>query len=336
MPPADPFDPPVLAWVSAAAPGLWFPADVPEPARAAARDGVWALCRRGLVEVADWVPGRGQGFRLAGEPPTPAAAPEPTDAEKVARPLLDPRPAVVTPLLLIVHVGWFVVGGLIAARTRAVTDYLAGTNHPLIHPILVKAGAVSGRELLAGGWWRLITCEFVHVGLFHLFGNMMILGLLGGLAEAVWGRWRFLLIYLLAGLAAGATVMTYTPVNAGGEVVYGSASGGLWGVSVAVLAWLARNLKDAPPEAAADCVRRVVVVAVMNVIVSFAQGVSLAGLVGGSAGGLVAAWALARLHDDRPAAVAWLVGGVMAFAGMLAAAMAFTADWQAVRERVGL
>lgn len=337
----EPPDPPqVLAWVTAAAPGLWFVTDVPGTHRERAREAVWALCRDGLAEVGDWVPGRGQGFRLAPRGVEAVTVePDPDyDPEAVRRPLLDPRPAVVTPLLLVVHVVWFLVGGMVAARTRAASDYLAGTNHPLIYPILLNCGAVSPSELLRGGWWRLLTCEFVHVGAFHLLGNMVILAVLGSLAEAVWGRWRFLLIYLLAGLAAGVTAMAVSPLASDGEMVYGSASGGLWGVTAAVLAWLVRNLKDAPPVAVRDCVRRVAIVGVMNVVVSFAQGVSLAGLIGGGLGGLVVAVCLARLKKgtraERRAAVVGLVLATVTFAGLLVAAIYTTGDWQEVRERV--
>jgi rhomboid protease GluP len=335
-----PDQPQVLGWVAAAAPGLWFVADVPADHRDRAREAVWALCRDGLAEVGDWVPGRGQGFRLAprGVEAVTVEPPADYDPEAVRRPLLDPRPAAVTPLLLVVHVLWFIAGGVVAARTRAASDYLAGTNHPLINPILLNSGAVSASALLRGGWWRLVTCEFVHVGAFHLLGNMVILAVLGSLAEAVWGRWRFLLIYLLAGLAAGVTAMAVSPLAADGERVYGSASGGLWGVTAAVLAWLVRNLKDAPPQAVGDCVRRVVIVGVMNVVVSFAQGVSLAGLVGGAVGGLAVAVCLARLkkgtRTERRAAVAGLVLAAVTFAALLTAAVYTTGDWQEVRERM--
>lgn len=325
--------PPVLGWVAAAAPGLWFVADSPADLRDAARDLVWELCRGGRVEVGDWVPGRGQGFRLAADAVATVTPSAPATQNAVARRLLDPPPAVVTPLLVVVHVAWFVAGGLVAARTRAATDYLAGTAHPIIHPILLRTGAVSAGELLGGGWWRLLTCGFVHVGLFHLLGNVVILAVLGGLAEGVWGRWRFLLIYLLAGVAAGTTAMALHPLSADGETVYGSASGGLWGVTAAVLAWLARNLKDAPPAAVADAARRVAIVGVMNLVVSLSKGVSVAGLVGGAAGGLLAAWGLNRLRENRREAVAGLLGGAVGFVGLLVTAVFVTNDWQTVRER---
>lgn len=326
----------VLRWVGAAAPGLWFLADVPSDRRERVRAAVWQLCRDGQLEVGDWVAGRGQGFRLTR--PLPPPPPPDYDPDAVRRPLLAPRPTLVTPLLVVVHIVWFVAGGVVAAQTHALSDYLKGTNHPLIDPILVRTGAVSAPSLLSGEWWRLLTCGFVHVGGFHLFANVVILALLGSLAEAVWGRWRFLLIYLAAGVAGAVTAMAVSPLSGGDRIdVYGTASGGLWGVTAAVLAWMARNLKDAPPVAAADLVRRVVVVGVMNLVVSFGQGVSLGGLVGGAAAGLVVAVCLARLGKGRWRARVALVGlvlAVVAFAGLLVGAVYLSRDWQTVRRRV--
>jgi membrane associated rhomboid family serine protease len=326
----------VLRWVGEAAPGLWYLADVPIERRDAVRAVVWELVRNEQLEVGDWVAGRGQGFRLL-RPLEPPPSPEPTyDPEAIRRPLLSPRPSIVTPLLVVVHVVWFVAGGLVAAKSRAATDFLAGTNHPIIDPILRQTGAVSASTLLRGEWWRLLTSGFVHVGLVHLFGNMVILSLLGSLAEAVWGRRRFLLIYLCGGLAGSVTAMAVSPLGGGGELVYGTASGGLWGVTAAVLAWMARNLKDAPPLNAADLVRRVAVVGVMNLLVSFAQGVSVAGMVGGAAAGLAVAVCLARLSKGQrvPAAAAGLVLTAVGFVGLLTAAVQLSHDWQTVRERV--
>lgn len=335
----DPPDPAeVLRRVGEAAPALWFLGDVPADRREAMRAVVWELCRTGQLEVGDWVAGRGQGFRRTSpETPAPPVPLAEEDPEAVRRPLLSPRPSVVTPLLVVVHVVWYVVGWVGAAQTRAVSDYLKGTNHPIVDPMLLRSGGVSAPTLLAGEWWRLLTSGFAHVGLFHLFGNVVALALLGTLAEAVWGRWRFLLIYLTAGLAAAATAMAIHPLSGAGDVeVYGSASGGLWGVTVAVLAWMARNLSVAPPAAATDCVRRVVVVGVMNLVVSFAQGVSVSGLVGGAAGGLAVAFFLARL-GPRPAgrrlALLGLVLTATGFAGLLTAAVYVSKDWQTVRQR---
>lgn len=55
-----------------------------------------------------------------------------------------------------------------------------------------------------GEWWRLLSYQFLHGGLGHLVGNMLVLLVAGPFVEAALGRWRFLAGYLLSGAAAGA------------------------------------------------------------------------------------------------------------------------------------
>jgi len=48
-----------------------------------------------------------------------------------------------------------------------------------------------------------ITYQFLHGDLMHLLGNMFFLVICGFAVEAAIGHWRFLLFYLLSGVAAG-------------------------------------------------------------------------------------------------------------------------------------
>jgi hypothetical protein len=99
---------------------------------------------------------------------------------------------------------------------------------------------------------------------------------------------------------------------------------------------MVRNLQVAPPQAVADCLRRVVVVAVMNLVVGFAQGVHAGGQVGGAVGGLAVAWCLARLGQGRWESRWALTGLVLTaagFAGLLSAAVYLHHDWQTLRQR---
>ncbi|MGM0483167.1 MAG: rhomboid family intramembrane serine protease [Candidatus Krumholzibacteriota bacterium] len=49
----------------------------------------------------------------------------------------------------------------------------------------------------------LITHMFLHGGLFHLIGNMIFLWVVGCLLEDTWGRFPFILFYLIGGVFAG-------------------------------------------------------------------------------------------------------------------------------------
>ncbi len=51
-------------------------------------------------------------------------------------------------------------------------------------------------------WASVVTAMFMHGGLLHLFGNMLYLWIFGNNVEAAMGHGRFLLFYLLCGVAA--------------------------------------------------------------------------------------------------------------------------------------
>jgi membrane associated rhomboid family serine protease len=238
------------------------------------------------------------------------------------------------------NVIWFLFGGVLALQERAVSDYLKGGQHPGVMEILLRIGGVSGVELLDGDWWRLLTSGFVHIGLFHLLCNMVTLGLLGTVAEGVWGRWRFILIYLLAGLASSVTAMALHPQteSAGGmqDVLLGGASGSLWGLTAALAVWLLSNLKHLPADVGPDWTRKLLLIVVMNVVVSFQPGVSLEGHLGGGVCGVLVALCLGRIrgdHRETVGAVLGLVLVVTVFATGFGLAFTRSNDWREVKAR---
>ncbi len=60
-------------------------------------------------------------------------------------------------------------------------------------------------------WWTLLTCMFLHGGWMHFIGNMWTLYLFGDNVEDRMGSARFLVFYLLCGLAAGLTHVLTDP-----------------------------------------------------------------------------------------------------------------------------
>lgn len=57
----------------------------------------------------------------------------------------------------------------------------------------------------------LFTSMFMHAGFAHLFGNMLYLWIFGDNVEDVLGKVKYLLFYLLSGLAATFAQMAITP-----------------------------------------------------------------------------------------------------------------------------
>ena len=74
--------------------------------------------------------------------------------------------------------------------------------------------------MAAGQWWRLVTAQFVQSsGLVQTVINLPALALVGAVAETVLGRTRWLLVYLVAGIAANAvSAAGWAPTGAGSSV----------------------------------------------------------------------------------------------------------------------
>ena len=356
-PPARPTRDDVLGWVGAGG-GPWFPsahARRTGTPREALDGPLGELRAAGLVAVADWAKGAGQGYvltpagvaTLAGDdeaiPSGGPVGPDPTPPlpEPVG---IDPRPPVVTPALLLANVLWFFTGLVLAYRAGvSVWDYLAGRNPA----VLDRLGGVTGWNLLAGEWWRLGTSAFVHIGLLHLVLNVAAIGMMGPLAELLWGRRRLAAIYALSALAGGCLAMAVHPTTpAGAPVLLAGASGGIWGVLTSLAAWLVLFRGELAPDVAADWTRRLGRLILLNVGINLLamtdvlSGLSWEAHLGGGVAGFVAAGLLNALRfGDRPRRVAAAVLLVLAPAvclGGLAWAVRDGDAWEPLRRQAAL
>jgi membrane associated rhomboid family serine protease len=62
--------------------------------------------------------------------------------------------------------------------------------------------------------WTLLTSMFLHVEFFHIFSNMLVLFFFGRIVNKLLGRWRFLAIYFIGGLAGNLLFLWIGPQNA--------------------------------------------------------------------------------------------------------------------------
>lgn len=76
-------------------------------------------------------------------------------------------------------------------------------------------------------WWTLVTSMFLHGSWLHLIGNMWFLWIFGDNVEDAMGPARFIIFYLLCGLAAAAAQILSNP---GSPVPMVGASGAIGGV----------------------------------------------------------------------------------------------------------
>jgi membrane associated rhomboid family serine protease len=80
--------------------------------------------------------------------------------------------------------------------------------------------------------WQLITYQFMHGGFSHILFNMFALWMFGMEIENIWGSKKFLIYYLVCGVAAGLAQLFISPLYASPAVTIG-ASGAIFGVMIA-------------------------------------------------------------------------------------------------------
>jgi membrane associated rhomboid family serine protease len=116
--------------------------------------------------------------------------------------------------------------------------------------------------IATGEYWRMFTAMFLHVGIFHLLMNSYALYIFGNVIEGEQGRGRFLLAFVITGLAASATSYAF-----GDPFVPGAgASGAIFGLFGVFLghAWRRRDLAFY-----AQRVRSAMTLIVLNAIIGF-------------------------------------------------------------------
>ncbi|MFP4623550.1 MAG: rhomboid family intramembrane serine protease [Gemmatimonadota bacterium] len=158
-------------------------------------------------------------------------------------PLRDENPTELVPFLTLaiiaINVGvWFLVQGAgldpgvlqeSVCTYGAIPAELTGQVEPL-PPELRRWGLTCPRGGLT--WSALLTSMFLHGGWFHLIGNMWFLWIFGNNIEDSMGHLRFLLFYLVTGLAAAAGHVISAP---GSQIPTVGASGAISGIMGAYL-----------------------------------------------------------------------------------------------------
>jgi rhomboid protease GluP len=325
---ADPLQA-VLNLCAAAAPRPWYPRDYARQL-GVNRDTIDPSLERlrlsGLTQLTEWTNESGQGYMLtpagqqalrnpyllerarAGET-IGSEMPPPTDTgtrsiEERRAPPRETGPIastpVVTRLLLAANVGVFLYGLYLATQQAIPANVFLAGSDVKVRLILFHTGALTADALLNHEWWRLLANCFVHFGILHLGMNMFALYSLGRLVERLWGHARFLVIYLLAGLAGGCTAMIFSP-----HALLAGASGAICGLLGAEAVWILANRGRLRPGVLGSWTRNAVSNVILLVIISSLPGVSASAHFGGIA---VGAFASLLLHWQRngPPLLRWL------------------------------
>jgi membrane associated rhomboid family serine protease len=86
--------------------------------------------------------------------------------------------------------------------------------------------ALSGQALVEGRWWTVFTHLFLHANLLHLAVNVLTLWFVGPEVEFMLGRTKYVILYVMSGVAGGLLQTAFSPPAA--ELI--GASGAVCGV----------------------------------------------------------------------------------------------------------
>src|SRR5215470_9334146 len=131
-------------------------------------------------------------------------------------------------------------------------------------PTLMAFGVKSNAEINNGQWWRFVTPIFIHIGMLHLFFNSYALWIVGPQVEKLYGGARFVILYVLTGVAGVYGSYAYHPDNSSA-----GASGAIFGLFGVLLVFGLRYRDSLPPFVKRAVGTGVLPVIVINLIIGF-------------------------------------------------------------------
>jgi rhomboid protease GluP len=215
-------------------------------------------------------------------PPVRSEVIPPTAGER--RRAVSYRPPVTVALVglnLLVFAGMVLTGGHLMQPTTAQ---------------LLKWGADFGPLTLDSEPWRVLTSNYVHIGLFHILFNMWCLWDLGRVSERIFGRWTYLLIYSACGVAGSLASLWLHPM-----VVGAGASGAIFGLAGALITALYLGRLPYPGETLRRMMRSLLTFAGYNLLFGAAiPGIDNSAHIGGLVMGLALGALLASRLTESP------------------------------------
>ena len=154
-----------------------------------------------------------------------------------------------------------------------------------------------------GEFYRLLTCAFLHIGIFHLFFNMYALFIIGPQVESFYGKARYLFIYLVSAITGSMMSIAFNH-----NVISAGASGAIFGLLGCLLyfgyhyrIYLGNVIRS-----------QIVPIIVLNLVLGFMlTGIDNFAHIGGLVGGILATMAIGipnkKNNTDR-------INGIILFA----------------------
>ena len=135
---------------------------------------------------------------------------------------------IITCIIILINVILFIITAVKSSNIYGINTY-----------VLIDMGAKVNFLINEGQIWRLITCAFLHGGLIQMIFNMYALKILGPELEYVYGRIKYILIYIFSAIVASIFSYIWGP-----DSVSVGASGAIFGMFGAMLIFGIRHRKQ--------------------------------------------------------------------------------------------
>jgi rhomboid protease GluP len=139
-------------------------------------------------------------------------------------------------LILTINLVLFTLMVLVGARSKGgVESIISGPSSG----VFLDFGGRYPSAIAHGQWWRIITANFLHIGIVHMFFNSLVLYQIGPHVEEAFGSQKFIFLYLAAGIISNVAASLFGIYGAGASgaifallgamAVYGYRMGGVQG-----------------------------------------------------------------------------------------------------------
>ena len=156
---------------------------------------------------------------------------------------------------------------------------------------LIMFGANSTRLVKNGELYRLFTYMFLHGGFLHIFMNMYSLYIVGTRVEDFFGKWKYLLIYLVSGICGGLL-----SIGLNSNIISVGASGAIFGLFGALL-YFGNNYRG---YVGAMVKSQILPIVIYNLVIGFfLPEIDMWGHVGGLIGGFLMANMLGTIENKK-------------------------------------
>ncbi len=173
--------------------------------------------------------------------------------------------------------------------------------------VLIRLGAMESWLIASGEYWRLFSAMFLHSGLVHLGFNVIGLLIFGQQLERLYGYSRFLVIYILAGLAGSITSYAFNLSSAPNAIGVG-ASGAVFGILGALVAFFLSN-RNLLGQMGRQTLTGLLVLAAINLAVGFVMpSIDNFAHMGGFAGGFLLGFAYSPNYRETYSFAGWPEG----------------------------